>query len=94
MLQTALTPDRLGEFQAQAAIAALHANAQTVEETDWVQIVGVFDELVRLTDSPVARLTGPSRWARPTGRGRPGRSGRSRPRAASPHRRRGVPARG
>jgi RNA polymerase sigma factor (sigma-70 family) len=56
VLQTALTCDRLGEFQAQAAIAALHADARTAAETDWVQIVEWYDELVRLTDSPVARL--------------------------------------
>ncbi|TRW46898.1 RNA polymerase sigma factor [Georgenia yuyongxinii] len=56
MLQRALARDRLGEFQAQAAIAALHADAQTAGETDWVQIVEWYDELVRLTDSPVARL--------------------------------------
>ena len=56
ILQTALARDRLGEFQAQAAIAALHADAPTAEETDWVQIVGWYDELVRLTDSPVVRL--------------------------------------
>ncbi len=56
VLQSALARDRLGEFQAQAAIAALHADARTVEETDWVQIVEWYDELVRLTDSPVARL--------------------------------------
>jgi predicted RNA polymerase sigma factor len=56
ILQAALVKDRLGEFQAQAAIAALHADARTTEETDWVQIVEWYDELVRLTDSPVARL--------------------------------------
>ncbi|WBB54450.1 DUF6596 domain-containing protein [Verrucosispora sp. WMMD573] len=56
VLQNALARDRLGEFQAQAAIAALHADARTAEETDWVQIVEWYDELVRLTDSPVARL--------------------------------------
>ena len=56
VLQSALARDRLGEFQAQAAIAALHADARTSEETDWVQIVEWYDELVRLTDSPVARL--------------------------------------
>jgi predicted RNA polymerase sigma factor len=56
VLQTALSRDRLGEFQAQAAIAALHADARTAEETDWVQIVEWYDELVRLTGSPVARL--------------------------------------
>ncbi|WP_394428273.1 RNA polymerase sigma factor [Streptomyces sp. SGAir0957] len=56
LLQAALARDRLGEFQAQAAVAALHADAQAAEETDWVQIVEWYDELVRLTDSPVARL--------------------------------------
>jgi predicted RNA polymerase sigma factor len=56
ILQAALARDRLGEFQAQAAIAALHADAPTAEETDWVQIVEWYDELVRLTDSPVVRL--------------------------------------
>ncbi|MFI7542364.1 RNA polymerase sigma factor [Actinoplanes sp. NPDC049599] len=56
VLQAALARDRLGEFQAQAAVAALHADARTAEETDWVQIVEWYDELVRLTGSPVARL--------------------------------------
>jgi len=56
VLQTALARDRLEEFQVQAAIAALHADARTTAETDWVQIVEWYDELVRLTDSPVARL--------------------------------------
>lgn len=56
ILQAALARDRLGEFQAQAAIAALHADAQSADETDWAQIVEWYDELVRLTDSPVARL--------------------------------------
>ena len=56
ILQTALARDRLGEYQAQAAIAALHADAWTVDETDWVQIVEWYDELVRLTDNPVVRV--------------------------------------
>ncbi|MEW2444058.1 RNA polymerase sigma factor [Micromonospora marina] len=56
ILQTALSRDRLGEFQAQAAVAALHADARTAAETDWVQIVEWYDELVRLTGSPIARL--------------------------------------
>jgi RNA polymerase sigma factor (sigma-70 family) len=56
VLQSALARDRLGEFQVQAAIAALHADARTAGETDWVQIVEWYDELVRLTDSPIARL--------------------------------------
>jgi RNA polymerase sigma factor (sigma-70 family) len=56
ILQKALGRDRLGEFQAQAAIAALHADAQRAEETDWVQIVSWYDELLRLTGSPVVQL--------------------------------------
>lgn len=56
VLQAALGRDRLGEFQAQAAIAALHADARTAEEIDWVQIVEWYDELLRFTDNPVARL--------------------------------------
>ncbi len=56
VLQAALARDRLGEYQAQAAIAALHADAPGTAETDWVQIVEWYDELVRLTGNPVARL--------------------------------------
>jgi len=56
ILQTALARDRLGEYQAQAAIAALHADAQSAEGTDWVQIVEWYDELLKLTDNPVVRL--------------------------------------
>ena len=56
ILQAALVRDRLGEYQAQAAIAALHADARTTAETDWVQIVEWYDELLRLTGSPVVRL--------------------------------------
>lgn len=56
ILQAALARDRMGEFQAHAAIAALHADAPRVEETDWVQIVEWYDELLRLTGSPVVEL--------------------------------------
>lgn len=56
ILQTALGRDRIGEFQAQAAIAALHADAPSADETDWVQIVGWYDELFRLTGSPIVEL--------------------------------------
>jgi RNA polymerase sigma factor (sigma-70 family) len=56
VLQAALARDRLGEYQAQAAIAALHADAQRVEETDWVQIVEWYDELLGVTDTPIVRL--------------------------------------
>src|SRR4026207_2221005 len=54
--QAALARDQPGEYQAQAAIAALHADAQRVEETDWVQIVEWYDELLRFADTPIVRL--------------------------------------
>lgn len=56
ILQRALALDRLGEYQAQAAIAALHADAPVFADTDWVQIVSWYDELLAITDSPVAQL--------------------------------------
>jgi predicted RNA polymerase sigma factor len=56
LLQDALGRDRLGQYQAQAAIAALHADAARVEETDWVQIVEWYDELLRFADTPIVRL--------------------------------------
>jgi predicted RNA polymerase sigma factor len=56
VLQRALTRDQLGEYQAQAAIAALHADAPRVEDTDWVQIVEWYDELLRFADTPIVRL--------------------------------------
>jgi len=52
----ALARDQLGEYQAQAAIAALHADAPRVEDTDWVQIVEWYDELLRFADTPIVRL--------------------------------------
>ena len=56
ILQDALARDRLGEYQAQAAIAALHADARSTAETDWTQVLQWYDELGRLTDSPVVAL--------------------------------------
>jgi RNA polymerase sigma factor (sigma-70 family) len=56
ILHRALARDQLGEYQAQAAIAALHADAPSVEDTDWTQIVEWYDELLRLADTPIVRL--------------------------------------
>jgi predicted RNA polymerase sigma factor len=57
ILQTALARDRRGEYQIQAAIAALHDDARTVAETDWPQILSWYDELTALTDNPAALLS-------------------------------------
>src|SRR5918994_3506056 len=56
ILHAAQARDQLGQYQAQAAIAALHADAPRVEETDWVQIVEWYHELLRFADTPIVRL--------------------------------------
>lgn len=56
VLRSAMARDRPGPYQAQAAIAALHADARAFEETDWVQIVEWYDELLRFGENPVVRL--------------------------------------
>jgi RNA polymerase sigma factor (sigma-70 family) len=56
IVQAALARDRLGEYQTQAAIAALHADATSVEDTDWVQIAEWYDELLAFADTPIVRL--------------------------------------
>jgi RNA polymerase sigma factor (sigma-70 family) len=55
-LDRAYRSHRTGRFQLQAAIAALHATAASWEETDWLQIAVLYDELARLDPSPVVRL--------------------------------------
>jgi len=45
-----------GPYQLQAAIAALHSEARSWVETDWHQIVLLYDALLRFSDSPVVRL--------------------------------------
>jgi RNA polymerase sigma factor (sigma-70 family) len=46
----------LGPYALQAAIAACHAVARTVEETDWVRIAALYEALAQLTPSPVVEL--------------------------------------
>lgn len=52
----ALHSRRFGPYTLQAAIAAVHAEAASAEQTDWAQIVGLYDALLRLTPSPVIEL--------------------------------------
>jgi predicted RNA polymerase sigma factor len=57
MLATAaLEHGPLGEYAAQAAIAALHDAAPRFEDTDWARIAALYSALERITDSPVVRL--------------------------------------
>jgi RNA polymerase sigma factor (sigma-70 family) len=53
VLQSALAIQRPGRYQIEAAIAALHDDAASAEETDWQQILAWYDDLVALTDDPV-----------------------------------------
>ncbi|MGP3963742.1 RNA polymerase sigma factor [Nonomuraea sp. 3N208] len=46
----------LGPYQLQAAIAAVHAEAPTAGDTDWRQILGLYDLLERMADNPVVTL--------------------------------------
>ncbi len=57
ILQGALAQERRGEYQIMAAIAALHDDAASAEDTDWAQILEWYDELVALTDNPAAALS-------------------------------------
>jgi RNA polymerase sigma-70 factor (ECF subfamily) len=47
---------RFGSYTLQAAIAAVHAQADSVAATDWRQIVALYDQLVRIQPSPVVQL--------------------------------------
>lgn len=52
----ALASRRFGAYTLQAAISAVHAEAPSAEETDWIQIVGLYDALLEHTHSPVVAL--------------------------------------
>ncbi|HEX5850192.1 MAG TPA: RNA polymerase sigma factor [Rubrobacter sp.] len=56
LVRRALSQDGFGPYTIQAAIAAVHAQAPSVTATDWAQIVGLYDLLLRITPSPVVEL--------------------------------------
>ena len=56
LVERALTGRRFGPYTLQAAIAAVHAEATTAAATDWAQIVGLYDVLLRADPSPVVAL--------------------------------------
>jgi RNA polymerase sigma-70 factor (ECF subfamily) len=56
LVERALSSRRAGPYSLQAAIAALHAEARDAATTDWPQIVGLYDVLLRLDRSPVVEL--------------------------------------
>ncbi|MFI5368656.1 MAG: DUF6596 domain-containing protein, partial [Spirochaetia bacterium] len=56
LVARALQSGRSGSYTLQAAIAAVHAAAASVEATDWVQIVRLYDILLERTPTPVVEL--------------------------------------
>jgi RNA polymerase sigma-70 factor, ECF subfamily len=56
LLEKALKSQRFGSYTLQAAIAAVHAEAESGAATDWRQIVALYDRLVRIHPSPVVQL--------------------------------------
>jgi RNA polymerase sigma-70 factor (ECF subfamily) len=55
-VERAMAARRAGPYLLQAAIAAVHARAPSTQATDWAQIVGLYDGLLRLSPSPVVAL--------------------------------------
>lgn len=56
LVRSALAEGRFGPYLVQAAIAAVHANAGSPDDTDWHEIVALYDLLLRLSPSPVVAL--------------------------------------
>ncbi|PMR58588.1 RNA polymerase subunit sigma-24 [Verrucosispora sp. ts21] len=56
LVEQALTTSPPGPYQIQSAIAAVHAEASTTEETDWPQVLALYELLERLAPNPVATL--------------------------------------
>ena len=56
LLEKALKSRRFGAYTLQAAIAAVHAEAESVAATDWRQIVALYDRLARIQPTPVVQL--------------------------------------
>jgi RNA polymerase sigma-70 factor (ECF subfamily) len=56
LLEAALREGAIGEYALQAAIAALHARARRVEDTDWAQIARLYNALRQIKPSPVVEL--------------------------------------
>jgi predicted RNA polymerase sigma factor len=56
LLDVAIAKGAVGEYQLQAAIAAIHTRADRADETDWRQILGLYDLLEQMTGNPVVTL--------------------------------------
>ncbi|MCC7338691.1 MAG: RNA polymerase sigma factor [Pirellulaceae bacterium] len=56
LIEQSLRSGRFGAYTLQAAISAVHAEAQTPAETDWSQVIALYDVLLRLSPSPIVQL--------------------------------------
>jgi RNA polymerase sigma-70 factor (ECF subfamily) len=56
LVERSMRTGRVGPYSVQAAIAALHAEALSAETTDWAQIVGLYDVLLRIAATPIVAL--------------------------------------
>jgi len=56
LVERAMRTGRVGKFAVQAAIAALHAEAPNADVTDWAQIAGLYDVLLRIEPTPIVEL--------------------------------------
>ncbi len=56
LISATLPKGAVGPYQLQAAIAAVHDEATRAEETDWLQILALYDLLERMADNPMVRL--------------------------------------
>ena len=56
LVRAAFSSEEIGAYAVQAAIAAVHAEAPSAADTDWNEIVGLYDLLLRITPSPIIEL--------------------------------------
>ncbi|WP_213576862.1 sigma-70 family RNA polymerase sigma factor [Rhodococcus sp. USK13] len=56
VVMDAVAEGAVGQYQLQAGIAAVHDDAERVEDTDWAQILALYGLLVRMSDNPMVRL--------------------------------------
>jgi RNA polymerase sigma-70 factor, ECF subfamily len=70
IVRACLRRNQPGPYQIQAAINAIHSDAPTAADTDWRQILQLYDQLLALAPSPVATLNRAVAWPRSRGRRR------------------------
>ena len=84
LVRECLRRNRPGHYQLLAAVNAVHTDAATAADTDWRQVLALYDQLYAVTPTPVVALNRAVALAEVEGAGiRPGRRRRARPRRAT-----------